>query len=268
MFIARSARRIRFARAAFLIVGLLPCAGLVAWAVQRHSAAHRDAVRGDWERAVGLPIGVASVEHPLPGTIRARGCALATADGRQVLAADSVEVEASAGEVRLALAALDCDPAGAAALAGLAAEWLERGARFRRSVVIDVAAFAWTVPGASGRAERTAVGPVRIECVVQGDTRAVRVVRRGAADGADEVRVVRSAGAGDAGAGDAHPQDHVEIEASWSEPLPLAILAAVAAQRTVADLPLGRAATVRGRLGADRIDGRWTVTAAAASMSR
>lgn len=254
MFIARSARRIRIARAAFLLAGVLPCVVLVAWAIQRHSAAHRDAVRREWEQAVGLPITVASVEHPLPGTVRARGCGLATADGTPVLAADTVAVEASATEVRLQFESLDCDPAGAAALAGLASEWLERGARFRRNVVIDVADFAWAVPGPSGHTEHRRIGPVRFECVVQGDTRAVRIVRRDADDGADEVRIVRAAGIGDAGAGDGR----MEIEATCTDPLPLPILAAIAAHGPVAGLPLGRAATVRGRLDAARVDGRWT----------
>lgn len=254
MFIPRSARRIRLARAAFVLVGVLPCAGLVAWAVHRHSAGHRDAIRRDWEQALGLPLAIASVEHPLPGAVRVRDCSLAAADGRPVLAATAVDVETSPTEVRLRIGALGCDPAGAAVLAGLAGEWLWRGARFRRDVVIDVADFAWEAPGAKGRAERRPLGPVRIECVTQAGTRALRVVRRQADDGADEVRIVRTGGDGEGG-------DRVDIEASCTEPVPFPVVAAIVARGPVAGLPLGDAATVRGRLAASAAGGRWSGSA-------
>ena len=60
MFIERSAGRIRLTRLIFVVAGLVPCLLLAAWAVHRGSAAHRDDVRGSWQRAVGLPIDVAS----------------------------------------------------------------------------------------------------------------------------------------------------------------------------------------------------------------
>lgn len=250
MFFPRSVRRIRFARGAFLLAGLAPFCGLAIWAVHRQSDAHRDAIRRDWEQAVGLPIAVASVEHPLPGVVRARGCALATADGRPVLDLASVEVETTATEVRLGVGAIACDPAAAAALAGLAAEWLERGARFRRDVVIDVADFAWQVPDAAGRPERRPVGAVRIECVAKAGDRAVRFVRRAGDESRDEVRIVR--------ADDGTTGGRVNVEASWGDPLPFPILAAVVGRGPVAGLPFGGTAAVRGDLDALLVDGRWS----------
>lgn len=249
MFVPRSARRVRFARAAFVLGVLLPSAAVVAWAVHRRSSGHREAIRVAWEQAVGLPILVAAVEHPLPGVVRARGVALGAAAGRPALAAAAVRVETSPAELRIGIDAIDCDPAGAALLAGLADDWLRRGARFRRDVVVDVADFAWSVPGAGGRAERRPLGPVRIECVVKGDARAVRIVRRDAAAGEDEVRIVSA----DGGA-------RLDVEAACAEPVPSAILAAVVDRGGAWPLP-GPAATIRGRLSATGGGGSWSGSA-------
>lgn len=251
MFVPLSFRRVRFARTVFLLGGLVPCAALVAWAVHLQSDAHRESIRREWEQAVGLPLAVAAVEHPLPGAVRARGCSLAAADGRPVLAAERMDVVTSPTEVRLVVAALDCDPAGAAALAGLAAEWLERGARFRRDVVIDVADFAWRVAATDGRPERRPLGPVRIECVAQGGGRAVRIVRRAADEGQDEVRIVWSAADADSAA----TGGRFDVDATCTEPVPAAILAAVMPHAPLARLPLGQRAMVRGRLTATESDG-------------
>jgi len=255
MFIPRSARRIRLVRTVFVLGALLPCAALVAWAIHRHSATHRDALRARWEQAVGLPIAIESVEHPLPGVVRGRGCALATADGRAVLDLATIDVETSPTEVRLGIGALACDPAGAGLLAGVAHEWLLRDARFRRDVVIDVADLAWEERGADGRATRFAVGPVRIECVAQGDARALRIVRRTAEPGNDEVRIVRSAG------DDATAEARLDVEAAIDTPLPYAIVAAVLGSGPAATLRFGPAATVTGRLAASRSLGRWAGSA-------
>jgi len=255
MFIPRSARRIRFARTAFVLGGVLPCAALIAWAVHRHSTAHRDALCAGWEEAVGLPLRVARVEHPLPGVVRARGCTLAAADGRPALDLATVDVEQSPTEVRLGIAAIECDPAGAGVLAGIAEDWLRRGARFRRDVVVDVGDLAWKVRRDDGRTERLPCGPVRIECVAQGDDRAVRIVRRGVGPGEDEVRIVRVAGADEAG------EERLDVEASLSTPLPWAIVGAIVGSGPVAALPLGASATATGRLAATRSRGRWAGSA-------
>jgi hypothetical protein len=246
MFVARSSGRIRFTRTAFVLAGLLPCAGLIGWAVHLRSAGHREAVRRAWEQAVGLPVGTAGIEHVRPGTIRARACTLGAPDGGVVLAADSVEVEVSAAEVRVRLDALRCDAAGARLLAGLAAEWLERGARFRRDCVVEVADFAWR----SGAGDSPSAA-LRIECVAQGDSRAVRVVLRSSDATEDEVRVVRTVGP-DLPAGVAW-----QVEAACANPVPFEILAAVAADAPLAGLPLGTTATATGSLSAVRGAGAW-----------
>lgn len=245
MFIARSSGRVRFARLAFVLAGLLPCAGLVAWAVQLRSAGHRDSVRRAWAQAVGLPVGLARIEHVRPGTIRARDVTLGATAAGPVLAADVAEVETAATEVRVRLGSLRCDAEAARLLVGLAAEWLERGARFPRDCVVEVADFDWQP--AAGAAAPTAL---RIECVAQGDARAVRVVRRWD-DAGDELRLVRSAGP-DAPGGVAW-----EVEAACARPIPLSILAAVAGDRPVAGLSLGATATVEGSLTASRGAGAW-----------
>lgn len=253
MFVPRSARRVRFVRAAFVSAVLLPSALLVTWAVLRRSAAHRDAIRMEWERAIGLPIAVETVEHPLPGVVRARGCSLAAPDGRPVLATAGVRVEFSPTEVRIGIEAIDCDPAGAGLLAALAQDWLRRGARFRRAVVVDVADLAWVSRGTDGVAVRRPVGAVRVECVMQGGDRAVRIVRRDAGDAADEARVVRAEPDGTGG-------ERLDVEASWHEPLPASILAAVCGG-AVDVAPLGGSTVVRGRLAAACAGGRWTGSA-------
>ncbi len=255
MFVPRSARRVRFARSAFVLAVLMPSAALVAWAVHRHSAAHRDAIRADWEQAIGVPITVESVEHPLPGVVRARGCSLTAADGRSLRATGDVRVENSPMEVRVAIDVIDCDAAGAVLLAGLAEDWLRRGPRFRRDVVVDVTDFAWLVPGGDGRQTRRPLGPVRIECVVKGSDRAVRIVRRAAPEGEDEVRIVRGAQDGEGG-------DRIDVDASCAEPVPVPILGAVCGRAAVAPWPLGGAATARGRLTAVLAGGRWSGSAA------
>ncbi|MFM7107401.1 MAG: hypothetical protein ACKOZU_02165 [Planctomycetaceae bacterium] len=251
MFVPRSARRVRFARSAFVLGVLLPSVAIVAWAVHRRSVAHREAIRVAWEQAVGQPLAVASVDHPLPGVVRARGCTLAAPGGRPGLAAPAVRVETSPGEVRIAVDALDCDPAGAALLAGLADDWLRRGTRFRRDVVVDVADFAWSVPGIDGRAERRPLGPVRVECVVKGEGRAVRIVRRDAA--AEEARIVRSDEGGIDGG-------RLEVDASCSVPIPWAIVAAVLDRGGGWPSP-GRGTTIRGRLSAAFSGGAWSGSA-------
>lgn len=250
MFIARSAARIRFARRAFLLAGLLPCAALVGWALLLRSGSHREAVRREWERCVGLPVGLTAVEHVRPGAVRARGCSLAAFDGRPAFSAPAVEVETSADEVRIRIESLACDESGARLLAGLATEWLGRGARFRRDVVVEIASLSWLVPGVEA-----AAAPLRIECVIQGDDRAVRLVRTGTGGGADEVRVVRTAAA------DAPGGATICVDAACAEPVPLAILAAVAADATGIAVGLGGRATVTGTVSATRDATGWSGSA-------
>lgn len=247
MFVARSAARIARARAAFVLIVLLPCLGLGAWALHRRSAAHRDAVRLAWQRQVGLPLTVAAVEHPRPGVIRARDCVVAANDGRPAIALPLVEVETTATEVRLRIDRLRCDAAGAAVLATIAGDWLERGARFDRHCVIEITDFAWDPPAGSGDAPSS----MRVECVVQQGDRAVRIVRPTAAGSDDEVKIVRHIDAGTGGDREAERTAvRFEIEADCRRPLPLPILEACARGTPLSGCDAGDDASVTGMLRA------------------
>jgi hypothetical protein len=245
MFIERSARRIRFARAVFVLAGLVPCLGLAAWAVHLRSAGHREQVRREWQRGIGIPLAVEAVRHPRPGVVRAVGCRLTAPDGG-VVTLPEVEVETTAAEVRLRLGRFVCDPPAARLLGGLLRDWLDRDALYPRDCVVEVADFAWTTrPTAS-------VSGLRLECVSRAGDRAVRAVRQGGPEGPrGEVRVVRAAAA-------QGPAGRIEVDGEWTEPVPLAIAAAILGLETsvIGD------ATVAGEVRASREDGRWSGTAA------
>jgi len=258
MFVARSAARIARARAAFVLLVVLPCLGLGGWAVHRRSAAHRDAVRLAWQREVGLPLTVAAIEHPQPGVIRGRGCVVATPDGRPALTLPRVEVETAATEVRLRIDRLRCDAAGAAVLASVADEWLHRGARFDRNCVIEIADFAWETPTGSGDEP----SPLRIECVVRAGDRAVRIVRPSSTGPDDEVRILRRIDAGAAGDHAARQSAvRFEIEADCRRPLPFQILVACAGGTPLSGCNAGDTATATGRVRAAHDAAGWSGTA-------
>jgi len=247
MFVARSAARIARARVAFVLLVVLPCIGLGAWAVHRRSAAHRDAVRLTWQRQLGLPLSVTAIEHPRPGVIRGRDCVVATTDGRPSLTLPVVEVETAATEVRIHIDRLRCDAAGAAVLATVADDWLERGARFDRNCVIEIADFAWDTRAGGGDDPSI----LRIECVVQEGDRAVRIVRPTAAGPDDEMKILRCIDPGLAG--DRAPKQvtvRLEIEAGCRRPLPFPILVACAAGTPLSGCDAGDEAVVTGVLRA------------------
>lgn len=243
MFIERAASRIRFARTVFVLVGIVPCAVLVAWGLHLGSTAHRETLREGWQRAVGVPLEVDAVEHPRPGVVRARGCRMTAPDGAR-LALPVVEIETGPTEVRLRIERLVCDAAAARLLGGAAAEWLGREARYPMDCVVEVGEFAW-----ADQAAATAPG-LRVECVTRDGTRAVRIVRPVAAAGrGDELRIVRTPAAGETA------DDRTEVDLTAVEPLPLAIVAGALGR---AGLAMGEAATVAGTLHAVREDGRWS----------
>jgi hypothetical protein len=241
MFIERSARRIRFARAVFVLAGLVPCLGLAAWAVHLRSAGHCEQVRREWQRGIGIPLAVEAVRHPRPGVVRALGCRLTAPDG-VVVALPEVEVETTAAEVRLRLGRFVCDPPAARLLGGLLRDWLDRDALYPRDCVVEVADFAWaTRPTA-------AVAGLRLECVTRAGDRAVRAVRLGGPEGPrGEVRVVRTAAA-------QGPAGRLEVDGEWTEPVPLAIAAAILGL----EASVVGEATVAGEVHAVREDGRWS----------
>lgn len=247
MFIERSAARIRFARAAFFVVGLVPCAVLVAWALHLRSAGHREAVRGRWQQVVGLPLTIDAVEHPRPGVTRARGCTVLGADGGPLVTLPVVELESAVNEDRLTIDAARIDQRAAAAVGELAREWLRRDARHPRNCVIEIADFGWSW---GNEPAGEAAASLRMECVAQGGSRAVRIVRRGAAD--DEVRIIRSI-AGEAGSA----RETVEVEAHCAGDVPAAVLAA-AAGWAAGPLTAAPGTLVRGDVDARCDDGVWS----------
>lgn len=255
MFVPRSAARIARVRAAFVLLAVLPCLGLGAWAVQRRSATHRDAVRLAWQRQLGLPIAVAAIEHPRPGVVRGHDCVLAATDGRPAITLPLVEVETTAAEIRLRIDRLRCDADGAALLAAVAGEWLERGARFDRSCVVDIADFAWDSRGDN----RDAPSPLRIECVVRQGDRAVRIARPTASGADDEVKIVRRAEPN--GEGERDPTAagvRFEIEADCRRPLPFPILVACAGGTPLQGCDAGHEAVATGMLRAAHGTDGWS----------
>jgi hypothetical protein len=271
MFIARSAARIRFARAVFLLLGLAPATGLVAWAVHRRSDAHRLAVEERWEEALGIPLAVAAVEHPRPGVIRGRRCILPAVADRPAIELPLVEIESSDDEDRIRIGHLDFDAATAATFAALARQWLADEVRFRRTCIIEVADFSWgtAIPPSAAKGLEPAATPLRIECVARPGTRALRIVRQ-AGQSEDEVRIVRGAAsaAADAslardGRGEADPASSpasISLTADCRQSVPLAAVVLAAGGGLDAAVACGEA-TVSGELDAAWDAGGWRGTA-------
>jgi len=261
MFVARSAGRIRLARTLFVLAALLPTCVLVAWAMHLRSPRHLEAIRCDWQRAVGLPVTLRSLSHPRPGVVRAEGVVVGSPQAAAALPLGSLEVEAVPGEWRLRLGRLRCGPVGVRLIAGLAREWLERGPRFEEDGVIEIMDFAWEPESVASSTEPK---PLRIECVRQDGARAIRIHRpagdalpvHAALDHSalNDVRIVRrrTVGPEQPGRGREGEPDGdrptTEIEASWAEPLPFDILAAAMESMPLGRWSLGPEATVVGRL--------------------
>ena len=74
MFIERSAARIRLVRTLFVLLAVLPCAGLCGWAAVRHSKGHREAIERRFEQVIGLPLAIGGVEYVRPNVMRLRDC--------------------------------------------------------------------------------------------------------------------------------------------------------------------------------------------------
>jgi hypothetical protein len=264
MFVARSAARVRFARLAFLLLGLAPTMGLVTWAVHRRSDKHRAAVEQQWREVLGIPLSLRGIEHPRPGVIRGRGCVLPATAGRPAVELPLVEVESSADEDRIRIAHFSCDAATAAAFAGLARQWLDDEVRFRRTCIIEVADFGWAAASSTPDVDglEPPASPLRIECVARPGMRALRMVRR-AGQAADEVRIVRG---GAAVTPDVAPTDEpvpaerelagatISVTADCQQPVPLAAVIVAAGGGLEAAGACG-AATVTGALEATH-DGR------------
>ncbi|MFM1996158.1 MAG: hypothetical protein RLZZ111_545 [Planctomycetota bacterium] len=259
MFIERSASRIRLMRTVFVLLGLLPCLTLGGWAALRHSRLHREALERRAEQVLGLSLACGGVEHVRPDALRLRSCRLSSPTGGLVLEAPLIDVETSADEVRVSIARVDCTPALARGLLGLAADWLGQPGRFPRNCVVDVAEFHWSGhPSPPG-----AASGLRLECVAANGARAIRARRGGAGDApADEVRLRRvpeNAVPADAPAPPGAPR--FELEAHLSEPVPVAVVEALLGVET-GGLPLGAEAGISGDVTLAVEDDRFSGTAA------
>ena len=261
-------------RTLFVLFGLVPCAALCAWAGVRHSSGHRAALEQACERVIGLPLEIGSVEHVRPNALRLRNCRLSSASGGVVLSAPVVDVESSAGELRVSLGTIDCTPELARVLSGLAGEWLRQPLRFPVDCVIDISDFSWR-PRARSAVEGTqsaglaGAGPrssgrhgLHIECVAANGSRAVRVRRNADADAdveasADEVRVVF--GGLESGAESATPDGfsslepgmggRLEVHGTVAEQVPVVMVEALAGLEG-GTLPFGDEASLSGTIAA------------------
>lgn len=260
MFIERSAGRIRLARLTFVIVALLPCAMLAAWAVSRGSAGYREAVRVRWQQSIGLPLTIGAVEHPRPGVVRARSCVVRTPTGRTLVEIPTIEVESADTEDRLRVDTARLDPQAALVLGGLVREWLRSDARHPRNCVIEAGDFAWTGCGRESGPTASPSTSLRIECVAQGETRAVRIVYRldgpGGSEAGDEVRMVRTLDAGDR-----EGRERFEVDGRLSHPQPLPVMAALAGWSDGTADAAGWSATVAGEFHATYDAAGWSGTA-------
>lgn len=230
MFVERSESRVRSVRTAFVLVCLVPCVVLAAWAAYRSSPLHRDLATMAWARQIGLNVGCDRIDHVRPGCVRLSKCELRADDGSVVASFDVVEVETTPTEVRIRLPVFHATNEACAAVGRMARNWLTEPARHPRAWLVEVASVRWQhgFEEQRGLEEKGELkSGVRVECVAVGAERAVRIRREPATN--DEVRIVRSAD-GERG--------RFTVEARVDEPVPAAcVLAAI-----------GRpAATIEGR---------------------
>jgi len=228
MFVERSAARIQLVRTLFVLACLLPTLGLAAWAVYRHSAGYVDPLLASWSRSIGLTITVDRLEHLRPAVIRLRDVALSDSRQHQVAAVAEAEVETRDGGTLLRLPRLSLDASGTAALAALARSWLTEPVRFPRGGAVQVDELLWTADGS-----QRSLGGFRLELVVVGTDRAIRIRREPADDDELRLRAITST-----------EGLRLEAELTCNRGLPAELVASVSGW-----LPrFGSAATIRGRL--------------------
>lgn len=285
MFIERSSARVRMVRTLFVLLGLMPCAGLCGWAALRHSASHRHAIERRCEQVIGLPVRIGRVEHVRPDAIRLHDCTVATATGGTLAAAASVDVESTSTEVRVRVGRLACPPQLARAIAALVQQWLDQPARFSQDCVVELGELSWQEPPstkepdsrghdsrghdskgheAAGPSRADAVRPagLRLECVAAADGgRAVRISGGGAGAGSatDELRVLATVvdAVGDR-VGPAAVR--LDVNGAVARPVPVAVVEACLGCEP-GGLAFDPDALVSGRFEAIREGGRWSGTA-------
>jgi hypothetical protein len=182
MFVERSAARIRVVRTLFVFGCLLPTLGLAGWAAYRHSSAALDPLLAEWSASVGFVVEVDTVEHLRPSVVRVHNLLLQDATGRRVAGASEAEVEERQEGTLLLLPKLGVDRFAVASFAAAAHRWLTEPVRFPRGGAIRIEELSWNTANAS-----RILGGFRIEFVVVGTDRAIRIRRD--PDDDDELRL-------------------------------------------------------------------------------
>lgn len=239
MFVERSESRVKSARTAFVLVCLVPCAILAAWAAYWRSGAHLDASTAAWAKEIGLAVRCERIDHVRPGCVRLSNCEIRTDDGSAAAGFGVVEIETTPREVRIRLPVLVATPEACAAVGRMARNWLAEPERHPRAWLVDVASVRW--PDEDDGNPGVASG-VRVECVAVGPGRAVRIRREPATN--DEVRIVRSVDGG---------RERYAVEARVDDPVPAASV--VAAIGRPVD---GVAGWCSGSINAEWSGGGWT----------
>ena len=247
MFVEQSVARLWRVRTAFVLLCLFPAVGLVTWAVQRSSAAHRAAVANAAAKLLGTTVTIEQLAHPQPGCFRLSGVQIGGTN------LPAVEVETTPDEVRLRLETLTCTPETVPLVVAVIRRWLNEPAGFDRNCVLDIGQLSW------GQAESAADlnRPLRVECVAAGTGRAVRIFSVGMP--ADELRIVRTQAEAP---GSVPTAERLEVEASLSQAMPAAIVAAACGELFLGQWKLGQQALIEGRLQAALAGGHWSGEAA------
>jgi hypothetical protein len=260
MFIEQSAERVRLVRALFVLTGLLPCLAFVGFAVWRNSTRHVAAVERECAAVLGVPVEIGGIRHLRPGAMRLESVTVFAATGESIVRLPTLDVEISAGEIRLAAGRLKCTPRAVAFLAQRAGDWLGQPERFSKAWVVDVDEVVWHLeePLRAPAPAATRPGGIHAECVSVEGVRAVRVRREPQTN--DEIRVQSTivAAAGPADAAAATNIRRLEVQAVVDEPLPAAIAAAMTPMPAALRLTPGSDALVRGRIAAVSQEGRWS----------
>lgn len=187
MFVERSAARIRVVRALFVFGCLLPTLGLAGWAAYRHSSTALEPLLAEWSASVGFIVEVDTVEHLRPSAVRVTNLLLKDATGRRVANAVEAEVEERQEGTLLLLPKLGVDRFAAASFAAAAHRWLMEPVRFPRGGAVRIEELSWNTTD-----ESRLLGGFRIEFVVVGTDRAIRIRRDPGDDDELRLRLVHS----------------------------------------------------------------------------
>lgn len=212
-------------RGLFLCVCLIPSAGLVGWGWHWRGDAHRESVLEAASTSLGCRLTAKSLEHPLPGVLELHGLRATLGPGGERIEVDSVRIGRHEGVVRVTLPHWRGTSPAFASAARLLRGWLDEPLRHPMDWVVEVGSLGFD------SAEDVALDGVRVECVGDGDTRAVRI-RREPFDG-DELRVRRKSPESDEaepiepGASAGSVIATTEVDAELSRPVPLAWFGAV-----------------------------------------